>query len=79
MSNKDSQVKMYQHSEVKVRLLKLYLEKYLNILTHSPYFNEINIYDLFCGEGMYEDGGKGSPLIILETIRVIHNISRHIK
>lgn len=74
--SKDSQVKMYQHSEVKVRLLKLYLEKYLNILTHSPYFKEIYVYDLFCGEGIYEDGGKGSPVIILETITVIHNQSK---
>lgn len=74
--SKDSQVKMYQHSEVKVRLLKLYLEKYLNILTHSPYFNEIYVYDLFCGEGIYEDGGKGSPVIILETINAIHSVSK---
>ena len=48
---------MYEHSEVKVRLLKLYLERYLNILTHSPFFTDIYVYDLFCGEGMYEEGG----------------------
>lgn len=73
---KDSQIKMHQHSEVKVRLLKLYLEKYLGILTHSKYFNQIYVYDLFCGEGLYEDGGKGSPVIILETIKVIHGLSK---
>lgn len=69
---KESQVKMYEHSEVKVRLLKLYLERYLNILTHSPFFTEIYVYDLFCGEGIYEEGGKGSPIVILETINSIH-------
>ena len=74
--SKESQVKMFQHSEVKVRLLRLYLEKYLSILTHSPFFNQIFVYDMFTGEGLYEDGGKGSPIIILETINTIHNASK---
>lgn len=73
---KDSQVKLYQHSEVKVKLLRLYLERYLNILTYSPYFTDILLYDLFCGEGIYDEGGKGSPIIILETINSIHHESK---
>jgi three-Cys-motif partner protein len=73
---KESQLKLYQHSEVKVRLLRLYLERYLNILTYTPYFKDILVYDLFCGEGIYEEGGKGSPIIILETINTIHNESK---
>lgn len=75
MSAKESQIKMYEHSEVKVRLLKLYLERYLNILTQTPYVTDIYVCDLFCGEGLYEDGGKGSPIVILETINVIHQSS----
>jgi len=73
---KESQKKMMQHSEVKVRLLKLYLERYLNILSNSKYIGDVHIYDLFCGEGIYDDGGKGSPLIILETIKNIHFASK---
>lgn len=78
MALKDSQISMYQHSEVKVRLLKLYLERYLNILNHSRYVGDIFLYDLFCGEGNYENGGKGSPIAILETIKNIHfsNVAR---
>jgi three-Cys-motif partner protein len=34
------------------------------------------VFDLFCGEGIYEDGGKGSPIIILETINDIHQSSQ---
>jgi three-Cys-motif partner protein len=66
---KESQKTMMQHSEVKIRLLKLYLERYFNILSNSEYVGDINVYDLFCGEGVYENNGKGSPIIILETIK----------
>jgi len=68
---KESQQSMMQHSEVKIRLLKLYLERYLNILSASRHFGDIHIYDLFCGEGIYKDKDKGSPIIILETIKDI--------
>jgi len=68
---KESQQIMMQHSEVKIRLLKLYLERYLNVLTQSKYVGDIHLYDLFCGEGIYDDEGKGSPIVILETIKNI--------
>jgi three-Cys-motif partner protein len=79
MTLKDSQSNMYQHSEVKIRLLKTYLEQYLNILNQSSYIEDIHIFDLFCGEGVYPNGGKGSPIIILETIKNIHysNVSKN--
>ncbi len=69
---KESQQIMMPHSEVKIELLKLYLEQYLNILSNSLYVGDIHIYDLFCGEGAYDGGGKGSPLIILKTIKDIY-------
>lgn len=65
---KDSQLIMYKHSEVKVQLLSLYIEKYINILSLSQYIDYIILFDLFCGEGVYENGGKGSPIILLEAI-----------
>ncbi len=68
---KESQQTMMQHSEVKVKLLQLYLERYLNILTQSKHCEDIYLYDLFCGEGIYENGGKGSPIVMLETIKNI--------
>ena len=73
---KESQEVMMQHSEVKVRLLKLYLERYLNVLTASKFFSDIYVYDLFCGEGVYDNGGKGSPIVILETIKNIYFASK---
>ncbi len=73
---KDSQKIMYQHSEVKIELLKRYLEKYLSILGNSTFVGDVYIYDLFCGEGVYDGGGKGSPITILETIKNTHFIGK---
>src|SRR4030042_1733040 len=72
MALKDSQISMFEHSEIKIRLLKLYLEQYLNVLYLSPYFDVVYVYDLFCGEGIYENGGEGSPLTILNTVKTIY-------
>lgn len=65
---KQSQIKMLPHSAAKVKLLKLYLDRYLSVLTNTSYIPEIYLYDLFCSEGVYE-GGEGSPIIFLKTIR----------
>lgn len=71
MALKKSQVSLNDHSEIKVRLLKLYLERYLSIIGLSAHFGDVHIYDMFCGEGRYEDDGEGSPIIILKTIKEI--------
>ncbi|MBL7811044.1 MAG: three-Cys-motif partner protein TcmP [Bacteroidetes bacterium] len=69
---KDSQINPQEHSEIKVLLLRKYLEKYISILAHSPFISEVEVYDLFCGEGIYENGKTGSPVIILNLIRDIY-------
>lgn len=68
MAKKDSQLDHYEHSAIKVKLLKQYLEAYLRVIGHSEFFDVIHLYDLFCGEGLYPNGGKGSPLIITDVI-----------
>jgi three-Cys-motif partner protein len=69
---KDSQINPYEHSEIKVKLLKLYLEKYINILALAKGVNTVEVYDLFCGEGIYNNGKEGSPVIILRLIKDIY-------
>jgi three-Cys-motif partner protein len=59
---------LYEHSEAKVSLYSHYLSIYLNVLSRS-YVKNIYLYDLFCGEGIYNDGGKGSPIVALECIK----------
>ncbi|MBY0476785.1 MAG: three-Cys-motif partner protein TcmP [Chitinophagaceae bacterium] len=51
------------HSKAKLDLYKSYLSEYLPILGHSKYIDGINVFDIFCGTGIYDDGNLGSPLI----------------
>lgn len=69
---------MQIHSKAKVDFYKTYLERYVAILCQSQYIRHIRIYDVFCGMGIYEDGGKGSPVVAYDTIKGIyeaHNIT----
>jgi three-Cys-motif partner protein len=70
--NKDSKSHLLNHSQAKVRLLSEYLKRYLNIICNDSHTKEVLVYDLFCGEGTYENGGEGSPLLILRQIKDIH-------
>lgn len=65
----DSKTNLLDHSEAKVKLLGEYLKRYLNIISNDGYTEEINIFDLFCGQGLYEDGGEGSPLVTLRQVK----------
>lgn len=69
---------MQIHSKAKVEFYKTYLERYVAILCQSQYIRHIRIYDVFCGMGIYDDGGKGSPVVAYDTIKGIfeaHNIT----
>ena len=69
---------MQIHSKAKVDFYKTYLERYVAILCQSQYISRIRIYDVFCGMGIYDDGGKGSPVVAYDTIKGIyeaHNIT----
>lgn len=61
------------HSQAKLDLYRMYLEKYINILGAARIFKKINIFDVFCGEGTYEDGNVGSPILAYEAIRQNRN------
>lgn len=58
-----------EHSKAKIELWSYYLSIYLNIIQRAIGINKIYIYDVFCGEGKYEGGESGSPLVTLEKIR----------
>ncbi len=73
---RDSQVKLLDHSRAKVQLLQKYLEKYLNIISNDGYTKRIQIFDLFCGEGVYENEGEGSPIVILKALKDLHFINK---
>ena len=69
MKNSTVKLIMLEHSRAKVELYATYLATYLNILSRVHFINRIHIYDLMCGEGIYVDGFKGSPIIAMEKIK----------
>lgn len=72
MAKKDVKTNLFNHSEAKVRLLGEYLKRYVNIISNDGYTKKIHIHDLFCGEGLYENGGEGSPLVIMREIKDLY-------
>jgi len=60
------------HSQSKLDLYKNYLVNYLKILTLTPYCSKINLFDIYCGIGLYEDGNIGSPLITNNSIKEVN-------
>ncbi len=69
MNMKKSQTSILPHSEAKLDLFQKYLFRYLTILGNARGISKINIYDLFCGTGIYEDGKHGSPIIAFNLIK----------
>jgi three-Cys-motif partner protein len=70
VKSNDPKLELMEHSEAKVSLYGKYLATYLNILSRVSSVDRIFVFDLLCGEGIYNNGAKGSPMIALE---VIHN------
>ena len=73
---KKSQYNLFVHSEVKVKLLGTYLRRYFNIMSNTPFVSEVHYFDMFSGPGIYEDGGQGSPMIILRELKEAHFSSK---
>lgn len=69
----DSKKTMLIHSQAKVEFFKTYLERYLRILYLAPNIDEINIFDVFCGTGIYENGKKGSPIVAFDAIKKLRD------
>jgi len=71
MKKQNSKTNLLNHSEAKVELLGKYIGRFLNILCSENYTKRIRIYDLFCGQGLYENGGEGSPIVIMRSVKEV--------
>jgi len=57
-----------EHSKIKLELYRLYLERYLSILLATPFFDSIEVSDVFAGCGISQNEEKGSAILAAETI-----------
>lgn len=60
---------VFEHSQAKLDFYKNYLYKYVSILLNDKHTDKIDIYDIFCGIGIYDDGNYGSPIIAIQIIQ----------
>jgi len=65
----DAKKVMLPHSQAKLNFYKDYLKIYIPILRLAKFTTSINIFDVFCGTGIYENGAKGSPILAFEAIK----------
>jgi three-Cys-motif partner protein len=56
------------HTEAKLQFYSQYLERYLAILLRAKGVDQINIYDLYSGAGVYSDGKKGSAVRAVDIV-----------
>lgn len=69
MKKKSTKHVLLPHSKAKIELYVKYLAVYLNILNRVNFVKKIYLFDLFAGEGIYEDNEKGSPIQTIECIK----------
>ncbi|OFX18588.1 MAG: hypothetical protein A2033_15030 [Bacteroidetes bacterium GWA2_31_9] len=65
----DARKVILPHSQAKLDFYKDYLKRYIPILQLADFTTSINIFDVFCGTGIYEDGKKGSPILAFDAIK----------
>ncbi len=71
MSRKETKNNVKRHSEAKLKFYIHYLERYLPILSKSEYIKKINIYDMFCGQAIYDDGKESSAVRAFNKIKQV--------
>ena len=62
---------MLAHSKAKVEYYQKYLSRYLSIMSVAKNIEEVNLFDVFCGRGVYADGGLGSPIRTVQTTKEV--------
>lgn len=67
---------LLDHSQAKVKLLEEYLNRFLNIISNDSKTDRIYLFDVFCGEGLYDNGGEGSPLVSLRVLKNLHYVNK---
>lgn len=76
--NVNAKINLLEHSQAKLALYERYLKKYLAILGVTRWISKINIYDIFCGTGVYQNNKIGSPIIAVNCVKEIQDFLKKI-
>jgi len=75
MSKKETKNTVKPHTEAKLKFYVHYLERYLPVLFKSPFINKINIYDMFCGQAIYDDGKESGAVRAFNKIKDVQRFN----
>ena len=76
MKKANPKTSLLGHSKAKVDLYGKYLSAYISILGKVKAIERVFLFDLLCGEGIYENGGKGSPVIAMDVLARHYSVSK---
>jgi len=67
-------------SQVKARIVAKYFSGWSQVMLNTPRRTnkDIGFYDLFAGTGLYDDGSKSTPLLVLEKAIAHPELSQHL-
>ena len=71
MKFKETKELVLAHTRAKLLMYEQYLTIYLSIMSNTPFY--INLFDPFCGNGIYRDGKKGSAIITYDCVKENYN------
>ena len=57
-----------EKSKIKVYIVTEFFKTYFSIINNSGFSNKIYYIDLFCGPGIYNDGTRSTPLVLLDIV-----------
>ena len=77
MKKGNAQTNLLEHSEAKVKLYGIYLSAYLSVLSKVSSVKKVFLFDILCGEGIYENGEKGSPIIALDVLSQHYSVQKN--
>lgn len=71
MGKKETRNTVKPHTEAKLKFYIYYLERYLPVLFKSQFVEKINIYDMFCGQALYDDGKEGGAVRAFNKLKEV--------
>ena len=57
-----------EKSKIKIYIVTEFFKAYFSIINNSGFSDEIYYIDLFCGPGIYNDGTRSTPLVLLDIV-----------
>lgn len=57
-----------EKSKIKVYIVTEFFKTYFSIINNRGFSREIYYIDLFCGPGIYKDGTRSTPLVLLDIV-----------